>query len=107
MFEPIVMESGDGYTEEKTGLHEFEFIETRRLWASKKVLRKTNNETHALHLVSGREALIESTDGTFHPFVIHYAESVCIPATIGEYTIKPYGESENDEIGLITAFVRF
>lgn len=107
MFDPIVTESGEGYTEEKTGLHEYEFIETRRLWTKVKVLRKTGNETHALHLVSGREALIESPSESFKPFVIHYAESVCIPATISEYTIRPYGESENEEIGLVTSFVRF
>lgn len=107
MFDPIVTESGEGYTEERTGLHEYEFIETRRLWTKVKVLRKTGNETHALHLVSGREALIESPSESFKPFVIHYAESVCIPATISEYTIRPYGESENEEIGLVTSFVRF
>lgn len=107
MFDPIVIESGNGYVEEKTGLHDHEFIETRRLWTTTKVLRKTRNETHALHLVSGREALIESTDGSFHPFVIHYAESVCIPATISEYTVQPYGDSEKEEIGLVTSFVRF
>jgi mannose-6-phosphate isomerase class I len=107
MFEPVMVDSGDGWKEEKTGLHETEYIETRRVWTSTKVTRHTHHETNALHLVSGREALIESVDGSFKPFVIHFAESVCIPATIKEYTITPYGESENQEIGVVIAFVRF
>lgn len=106
-FDPVPLTSGDGWREERTGLHETEFIETRRVWTSVKVERHTQHETHALHLVEGREALIESPDQQFEPFVIHYAESVCIPATIGRFTIRPIGESEGQEVGIIIGFVRF
>lgn len=106
-FKPIQIAQGEGWVEEKTGLHDYEFIETRRIWQSVKTLQKTNNETNALNLISGKEALIESPSGQFAPFVIHFAESVVIPALIDEYTISPFGESADQEIGIMKAFVRF
>jgi mannose-6-phosphate isomerase class I len=106
-FPAFKVDGGEGWIEEKTGLHEFEFIETRRVTTSVKVHRSTHNETHALHLVDGREALIESPTGQFKPFIIHFAESVCIPAGISEYTFRPCGESENKEVSLIIGYVRY
>ena len=49
---------------------------------------------------------MESPDHAFEPFVVHYAETFIIPAQVGAYTIRPYGESENEEIKLIKAYVR-
>ena len=106
-FEPVPIAHGKGWREERTGLQETEFIETRRVWTSVKIERETHHETHALHLVEGHEALIESPTSAFKPFVIHFAESVCIPATIDRYTIRPIGESEGQEVGIIIGFVRF
>ena len=106
-FKPVLVAEGEGWKEEKTGLHEWEFIETRRIWQTVKTTQQTNGETHALNLVEGREALIESPSGQFEPFVIHFAESVVIPALIKEYTITPYGESQGQEIGIIKGFVRY
>jgi mannose-6-phosphate isomerase class I len=97
---------GDGWREEKTGLHENEFIETRRHWFTKKVLHNTNGGVNVLNLVEGREAIIESPTGRFEPFIVHYAETFIVPAVVGEYTIRPYGESEGKEIATIKAFVR-
>lgn len=102
--EPVA--EGDGWREEKTGLHENEFIETRRHWFTKKVHHHTNNIVNVLNLVEGREAIVESPSGQFEPFVVHYAETFIIPAAVGDYTIRPYGESEGKEIGTIKAFVR-
>jgi len=106
-FKPILIEEGEGWKEEKTGLHDLEFIETRRVWTSVKTTHKTNGETHALNLVEGREALIESPSGQFKPFTIHFAESVVIPALIKEYTITPCGDSFGKEIGIIKGYVRY
>ena len=106
-FKPILIAEGEGWREEKTGLHDYEFIETRRIWQSAKTVHKTNNETQALHLIEGREALIENPQQQFEPFIIHYGESVVIPALIDEYSITPYGESENQEIGIIKGYVRY
>lgn len=106
-FAPIVIEEDDVHKEEKTGLSDLQFLETRRIWMRGKTTHHTNNETNALNLISGKEALIESPTQQFEPFVIHFAESVCIPATIDEYTIRPYGESEHEEVAIMKTYVRF
>jgi len=97
---------GDGWTEESTGLHEREFIETRRHWFSKKVNHNTNGGVNVLNLVEGREIIVESPDDSFEPFIIHYAETFIVPASVGAYTIRPYGESEGKLCATIKAYVR-
>ena len=97
---------GDGWREERTGLHEREFIETRRHWFSKKVLHNTDGLVNMLNLVEGEEAIIESPENKFEPYIVHYAETFIIPANVGKYTIRPYGNSEGKEIATIKAFVR-
>jgi hypothetical protein len=54
--------------------------------------------------VAGDEAIVESPDGTFEPFIIHYAETFIVPAAVGRYTIRP-GRPEAD-CATIKAFVR-
>jgi mannose-6-phosphate isomerase class I len=98
--------NGEGWKEERTGLHEREFIETRRHWFTKPVTHYTNGSVNVLNLVEGREAIIESPDGSFEPFVVHYAETFVIPENVKTYTIKPYGESEGKQCVTIKAYVR-
>jgi mannose-6-phosphate isomerase class I len=47
--------------EERTGLHEFEFIETRRFTLTGKSYHDAGDGFHICNLVDGREAVIEST----------------------------------------------
>jgi mannose-6-phosphate isomerase class I len=96
----------DGWVQEKTGLHEREFIETRRHWFSKKTHHRTDGSVHVLNLVEGKEAIVESPTGKFDPFIVHYAETFFIPAGVKEYFIRPYGDSQGKTIGVIQAFVR-
>jgi mannose-6-phosphate isomerase class I len=103
-FEKIA--EGDGWTEEVTGLHEREFIETRRHWFSKKVEHHTNNTLNVLNLIEGREIIVESPGRAFEPFIVHYAETFIVPASVNEYTIQPYGESEGKKCATIKAFVK-
>lgn len=98
---------GDGWREERTGLHPNEFIETRRHWFTKSVTHYTNGSVNVLNLVEGEEAVVESPTNTFEPFVVHYAETFIIPASVGKYTITPYGEAIGKECGTIKAYVRF
>jgi hypothetical protein len=100
------IDSGDGWMEESTGLHEREFIETRRFWFTKKTFHHTRNGVNVLNLVEGREVIVESPQGDFDPFVVHYAETFIVPASVGEYTIRPYGETDGKQYGIIKAFVR-
>lgn len=91
---------------EHTGLHELEFIETRRYTIDDVSYHKTNHTVNMLNLIDGKEAIVESPTHAFEPFVVHYAETFIIPASIEEYTIRPYGMSENEEIKVIKAYVR-
>lgn len=98
--------AGSGWRQERTGLHKREFIETRRHWFTDKVLHNTNDGVNVLNLVEGREAIVESPSGAFEPFVVHYAETFIVPASVGEYTIRLHGESTGTECATIKAYVR-
>ena len=103
-FEPLG--SGAGWREERTGLHALEFIETRRHWFTKTVAHDTGGGVNVLNLVEGEEALVESPDGAFAPFPVHYAETFIVPAAVGRYTIRPHGLSAGRECATLKAFVR-
>jgi mannose-6-phosphate isomerase class I len=104
-FEPLA--EGDGWREERTGLYRSEFIETRRHWFTGKVDHDTEGQSvHVLNLVEGAEAVVESPDGKFDPYVVHYAETFIIPAAVGAYCVRPHGPSEGKECATIKAFVR-
>ena len=101
-----MMDSGPGWTEERTGLHELEFIETRRHWFSQAVLHHTGGTVNVLNLVEGREALVESPSGAFAPFTVHYAETFIIPASIDAYRIRPGDVCQGQTMATIKAWVR-
>ncbi|MCP4311028.1 MAG: mannose-6-phosphate isomerase, partial [Bacteroidetes bacterium] len=97
---------GEGWTEERTGLHELEFIETRRHWFTKQVYHDTGGGVNVLTLVEGGEAIVESPGQAFDPFVVHYAETFIVPAAVGAYTIRPHGSSAGSQCATLKAFVR-
>ena len=99
--------AGEGWDETRTGLHPYEFIETRRTRFSVPVTFRTGDSVQVLNLVEGEEAVVESPKGLFPPFVVHYAETFIIPASVGEYTIRPHGEAEGKSCKVIRAFIRF
>ena len=98
--------NGDGWREERTGLHEREFIETRRHRFTKTVPHDTHGGINVLNLVEGEEALVESPTGAFEPFMVHYAETFIVPAAVGRYTVRPHGAAPGKECATIKAFVR-
>lgn len=91
------------YKEEHTGLHELEFIETRRYEIKTACPLDTENNVNMLNLVEGEAAVIESPTGAFEPFTVHYAETFILPAAAGSYTIRPIGDAP---IKVIRAYVR-
>ncbi|MEG2061424.1 MAG: class I mannose-6-phosphate isomerase [Alistipes sp.] len=95
---------GEGWSEEKTGLHEAEFIETRRHWFTQPVPHNTNGGVQVLNLIEGTSAVVESPSGAFDPFEVHYAETFIIPAAVGEYLIRP--SHVGDRCGTLKAYVR-
>ena len=54
---------------------------------------------NVLNLVEGEEVVVESPTNAFKPFVVHYAETFIVPASVGEYTITPCGKSVGKECG--------
>ncbi|MGL4800065.1 MAG: class I mannose-6-phosphate isomerase [Cellulosilyticaceae bacterium] len=101
-----VVSKGEGFVEERTGLHERQFIETRRHWFTEQVHHTTHNSVNVLNLIEGEEAIVESPTGAFEPFVVHYAETFIIPEAVKAYTIRPYGVSEGKKIATVKAYVR-
>ena len=95
---------GEGWQEERTGLHALEFIETRRYWFNRAVGLSTQGTVNVLNLVEGEEVVVESPEDCFAPFAVHYAETFIIPASVGSYTIRPF--KKESRCGVIRAFVR-
>jgi mannose-6-phosphate isomerase class I len=102
--EPLA--SGEGWREERTGLHELEFIETRRHWFTGTVPHDTKGTVHVLNLIEGDEVVVESPTGAFAPFTVHYAETFIVPAAVGPYTIRPAAPAAGKEYGTIQASIR-
>ena len=96
-----VTPSPDGISE-RTGLHKLEFIDTHRHTFSEMVKHNTRGSVNVLNLVEGEAAIVNSINGEFEPFEVHYAETFIIPALVGEYTITP----KSGEVKTIKAFVR-
>lgn len=97
---------GDGWVEERTGLHKREFIETRRHWFTKKTTHDTGGGVNVICLVEGDAVVVESPENSFDPFVVNYAEVFIVPAAVGKYTITPYGTAQGTKCGTVKAFVR-
>lgn len=102
--EPLL--ESEGIKEERTGLHEFEFIETRRHWFSEPVIHEGNGSVHVLNLIEGDEVVVDCPNGTFEPFTVHYAETFIVPASIKTYRISPAKFAENQSYATIKAFVK-
>lgn len=102
--EPVA--EGEGWREEKTGLHETTFIETRRHWFSVPVRHVGNGSVQVLNLVAGEEAVVESPTGDFEPFTVRYAETFIIPAAIAAYIIRPSDNSSGQTLATLKAYVR-
>ena len=96
---------GNGWREERTGVHHSNFLETRRHWFTGTVPHDTKGTLNVLNLVEGQEVVVESPQDRFPPFVVHYAETFIVPASVGPYTIRPTRHPEKP-YATIKAFVR-
>ncbi len=97
---------GEGWREELTGLHESEFIETRRHWFNRGVDHHTGGTVNILTLVEGEEVIVESPSEAFRPFPVHYEETFIVPSAVGAYSIRPHGAGEGKQCATIKAYVR-
>lgn len=99
-----VLSDDPGHREERTGLHELEFIETRRHWFDRPIELDTHSTLNVLNLVEGTAARVVSPDSRFAPFEVHYAETFIVPAAVGPYRVEPLRHTER--CGIIVASVR-
>jgi mannose-6-phosphate isomerase class I len=97
--------SGEGWVEERTGLHPFEFLETRRHWFTGPVHHDTQGNLNVLNLVEGDAAIVESLTDAFPPLAVHYAETFVVPAAVGPYTVRPAAPA-GKPLATIKAYVR-
>jgi mannose-6-phosphate isomerase class I len=95
-----------GVVEERTGLHELEFIETRRHWFEESAAHDTDGTVNVLNLVEGDEVQVVSPTGAFTPFVVHYAETFIVPASVGPYIVEKTRNSRVGTFATIKAYVR-
>ena len=75
--------------EEKTGLHEREFIETRRYTLSGKIRLQNNGSVSMCNVVDGDGVIVSAPNGRFEPYTVHYAETFILPAAVEEFDLEP------------------
>ncbi|MFC7623880.1 mannose-6-phosphate isomerase [Microlunatus sp. GCM10028923] len=92
--------------EERTGLHELEFIEVRRHWFDDHADHHTDGTVNVLNLVEGDEVEVISPTDAFPPMLIHYAETFIIPAAVGPYRIRRTENSQSTRFATVKAYVR-
>lgn len=92
----------EGVLVEHTGLHEREFIETRRYTISTQCEMECEGGVSSCNVVDGKGAIIESVDGSFAPYEVHYAETFIIPASVKKFVVKPL----DGEVKILRATVR-
>jgi hypothetical protein len=78
---------------ERTGLHAREPIEVLRYTLHGAAEADGDDSVVQGNLVEGRSMRIESPDGGFAPFTVHYAETFIVPAAAGKFRMVP----EDDE----------
>ena len=92
----------EDYDIEHTGLHELEFIETRRYTIRTGIEVDNCGSVSMCNLVDGSSAKIISMEGMFEPYTVHYAETFILPAALGRVKIVP----EAEPVKILRAFVR-
>ena len=97
------LKTTEDYTEEKTGLHALEPIETHRYSITGVCELNTENNVNMLNLVEGEAAIVESPAGAFAPYEVHYAETFILPAAVGAYTIR---SANGKPIKVLRAYIR-
>ncbi len=77
------------YKEERTGLHQLQFIETRRCHLRGARRCQSNGSVSMCNVVDGSGAVVTSPIGAFEPFTVHYAETFILPAHVTEFELRP------------------
>lgn len=96
---------GDGWRKEHSGTMEYELLQVDRYWFSKPIFFETKDHVKLHVLVEGEEALLYSPNDEFEPIHLHYAEAIFVPASVGQYIIKPFGKSLGEELAVLECYM--
>ncbi|MGD8166700.1 class I mannose-6-phosphate isomerase [Herbiconiux sp. P16] len=102
----VIEGAENGDREERTGLHELEFIEVRRNWFADEAAHDTDGTVNVLNLVEGDEVEVVSPTDAFPPYTVHYAETFIVPAAVGPYVIRRTANSASERFATVKASVR-
>ena len=100
---PRTVRSGEGWREDLIGQLPEMFFEVRRfeLAADTAVNDATDHRFHVLNVVEGEGLLLETGSG--HRYVLAYAETLTVPASVGAYQVRALG---TEPVRYVKAFVR-
>jgi mannose-6-phosphate isomerase class I len=101
MPEPSVIRNGSGWRELALGRSPELFFAVHRLDFEDEVADDTDGRFHALNLAAGDEIEVETATGAVHP--LSYAETIVIPAAVGEYRLR---RTRSGPCKVVKAFVR-
>lgn len=98
------VDRGYGWVKEHSGLMEYEPLRVERYWFEKSLHFETKETLKAVCLVEGEEAIIVSPNDAFEPLVIHYAEPIFVPANVGQFYVKPHGNSVGKKLAILEIY---
>jgi len=101
MPEPSVVRRGPRWSELALGRSPELFFAVHRLDFDDEIADDTDGRFHALNLAAGDEIEVETASGAVHP--LSYAETVVIPAAVGEYRLR---RTRGGPCKVVKAFVR-
>ncbi|MBP1754536.1 MAG: hypothetical protein H6Q59_934 [Firmicutes bacterium] len=98
-----VLQNDENGMIERTGLHGYEFIETKRYTFREKVEILLDDSVAVLNLIEGEEAWLKSSDDSWVPKKIHYGETFIVPANVEHLLIESW---EGKTVRVIVATIR-
>ena len=87
--DPITVREGDGYREVAFPRHPDLFFSVHRIDFHGAVADRTGDRFHVLNLVEGDDIEVRTSDSRRHRLA--YAETVVVPAAVGQYELVPLG----------------
>jgi mannose-6-phosphate isomerase class I len=101
MPEPSVVRRGTGWSELALGRLPELFFAVHRLDFDDEIADETDGRFHTLNLAAGEEIEVETAGGAVH--ALSYAETIVIPAAVGEYRLR---RVRGGPCKVVKAFVR-
>ncbi len=98
---------GYGWRKEFSGTSPYAPYSVYRYWFTEAIQFETDDVIKMHVLVEGEEAIVESPNQAFEPYVFHYGETLYIPAAVGQYTIRPYGKAAGKECAIVEGYMNY